>query len=554
MTCKMSSLLLATTAFALVVSIAPTPVRAATKTEMAMMQKLQEQISALQKEIDQLKQAQAKSGTTAPTTASPATTAAASTPVQTPVAVATAPAPAATTVTEPTADPRKSGSIGDKLQASIEENTGVKLSLGGYFDMTSIYRQQNQNADSASNWNASIPYANSREYRQSEFRASARNTRISLTATAKPDEENTLGAFVETDFAGVGTTSSANQTSNYTPRLRQAFATYENSDLGLHILGGQTFSLTTMGTEGIQPRKEALPMVLDSGYLPGYVYTRDAQMRVAADFANKKVWAALSVEAPNTNYGGIAVPSNVNSESGASLNGASATSTAAANLVANDIAPDIVAKMAFDPGFGHYEIYGLTRFFHDRTVATNGVGGHDNEALGLGGGTSAYFKVVPKKMEVVASFLGGKGIGRYATAQLPDYAFTPSGDIKPLTEIAAYAGIIGHPTPTWDLFLYSGIEQTFRENFTGTTYGYGNFDRNNDGCYVEGGSCSAQTQRVWQVTGGAWKSIYKGNFGNVQLGLQSSITRKDAFSGLNDKAPHAYESVTLTSFRYTPKF
>ena len=34
--------------------------------------------------------------------------------------------------------------------------------------------------------------------------------------------------------------------------------------------------------------------------------------------------------------------------------------------------PDIIGKVAFDPGFGHYEAYGIARFFTDRTYI-NGI-------------------------------------------------------------------------------------------------------------------------------------------------------------------------------------
>ena len=32
----------------------------------------------------------------------------------------------------------------------------------------------------------------------------------------------------------------------------------------------------------------------------------------------------------------------------------------------DDVAPDIIGKVAWDPGYGHYEAYGLMRFLHDR--------------------------------------------------------------------------------------------------------------------------------------------------------------------------------------------
>ena len=43
-----------------------------------------------------------------------------------------------------------------------------------------------------------------------------------------------------------------------------------------------------------------------------------------------------------------------------------------------DTYPDIVGKLAFDPGFGHYELKGAARFFTDRFNTSNhtNIGGH----------------------------------------------------------------------------------------------------------------------------------------------------------------------------------
>jgi hypothetical protein len=53
---------------------------------------------------------------------------------------------------------------------------------------------------------------------------------------------------------------------------------------------------------------------------------------------------------------------------------------------------------------------------------------------------------------------------------------------------------------------------------------------------------------------GGWKSLYQGNYGKLALGIQDILTRKDAFSGQTEAAPHALESTTLVSIRFTPAF
>ncbi len=510
--------LLASTAFALVLAFSAPQAYAS---ENAKLELLEKQLIALQKEVSALKAAKAEADAKA------------------------AAAPQAATAAAPAAS---GGSVGDKVQASIEKSTGVKVSLGGFFDATAAFRSKNQGTDVGSNWNASIPFDNHVNSKQQEFRASARNTRLGLAASANPDAATALGAYVEMDFAGTSVNSSPAQSNNYSPRFRQGWAQYERNDWGLHVLAGQAWSMASQTSVGITARKEVMPIVPDAGQVPGSVWTRSPQLRIVKDFADKKVWAGLSFEAPSTIY---AVSSTATAYG---ANAGTSTGISGGTVTSNDIAPDVIAKVAFDPGFGHYEVFGMGRTFHDRYQ------GGDNTAFGLGGGASVLFKTLDGKLDLSANFLGGRGVGRYGTAQLPDVVFTPTGDIRPTTSYAALVGAIARPTPTWDIFAYAGLEQINRESYGGdsttTGIGYGSAALDTSTCYAAESStaCKAQTHRVWQVTGGFWNSLYKGDYGKVQLGLQHSLTRRDAFSGATGLAPHAFENVTLMSFRFTPTF
>jgi hypothetical protein len=115
-------------------------------------------------------------------------------------------------------------------------------------------------------------------------------------------------------------------------------------------------------------------------------------------------------------------------------------------------------------------------------------------------------------------------------------------------------GLVGHPTDTLDLYLYAGIEDAGRTAFTlaGKAFGYGDALYNNSGCLVEGSSlCAANTSRLWQVTGGPWYRLYKGDYGTLQLGAQLSYTRRNIFSGIGG-APSTDELMFFTSLRYLP--
>lgn len=455
----------------------------------------------------------------------------------------------------PAAAPAATAEAGKK-----EVLPGVNVKLGGYLAMEGLYRDHNQTTDMSSSF-AGVPYENGRGANQDEFRMSARQTRLSLLAEGKVDEKMKLLGYVESDFMGSANTSNSVQSNSYTPRLRQAFGQVDKNDWGMHFVAGQTWSLVSLSKGGMMPRNEAGPIMVDSTGTPGYVYTRNAQVRFVKDFADKKAQFGVSVEGPQANVAGL--PCTANSTSGTCTafksnyilrnTGVSALNTDTSYSM--DYAPDVIAKVGYDMGMGRVEAFGLSRFFRNTVAFDNTY--RDNYAVGVGGGIGTFLNVIPKKLEVQANFLAGKGVGRYSSAQMPDFAVTPSGDIKPVMMYSAMVGAIAHPTPTWDLYAYAGVETALRQEYNNTAYGYGSALANLNNCYRQQGistanTCNAMTQTVWQVAPGFWNTVYKGDYGNIKWGAQYSFTRKDAFSGLNDKQPHAYENMVFTSIRYSP--
>ena len=66
----------------------------------------------------------------------------------------------------------------------------VELIPGGFMELATIFRDRNETTDVSSNWNASIPLPNSPADHTSEFRESARQTRMSLLAEGPRDGNN----------------------------------------------------------------------------------------------------------------------------------------------------------------------------------------------------------------------------------------------------------------------------------------------------------------------------------------------------------------------------
>ena len=480
---------------------------------------LQAQINALQKQLEDVKKVQAEA--------------------------AAKPAPAAQAQQAP-ATPEEKGvmTIGK-----------TKVTVGGFMEAAGIWRSKNEVADVGSSYNTLIPFpvtgstntVNPNAH-QSELRGTARQSRITVLAEANANDYTKISAYAEADFLGAAQTANANESNSYNPRMRVVYGTIDWNNCGTHVLAGQEWSLLTTNKVGIIPRQENIPLTIDAQYVVGFNWSRNPQLRFVQDFCDHKVTLGLSAESPEAIFGGITAPSFVNE-----ANAASGGLFNSANSYTSDLSPDIIGKAAFDPGYGHYEVFGITRFFHDYVLT--GVSGEptyaargNNSALGWGGGAATILPICPEKLEFQANVMAGQGIGRYGSGQLPDIAFEPNGAIKPLTEFTAMTGVIAHPEKTWDVYLYGGYEGVQRTNYyvgpsLAPDIGYGDFQ------IITG---QEQTQDVWQIQGGFWKRIYQGPWGKVQIGLSDSVTTRQAFSNSVGQAQHAVENIVMTSFRFYP--
>lgn len=426
------------------------------------------------------------------------------------------------------------------------------VTLGGFVQLTGIFRTRNEVADVGTNWNTGIPLPNSPLYHEREFRGSARQSRLSLLIQGDVDASQKLGAYFESDFLGAGSGSNSVESNSYTPRLIQAYGTYENDAWGLYVLGGQAWSLATPHRTGLAPRQELVPSTIDYQFTPGFTWVRQPQLRVAKSFADRKIWLGLSLESPQATFavgpngpGPFAGTPNYVNPGGNFLN-------PVANY-SNDIAPDIVAKLAWDPGFGHYEAFGLLRFLHDRVSVPGG--GRNNTVVAGGGGVSAVIPILGSKLEFHGNLLAGYGIGRYGTTQFPDATLSRSGAPAPLPQIQALAGLVAHPVPAVDLYAYVGTEQVGRRSFSvgDRGYGYGSPLYINTGCFVELSTrpCQANTSGVVQGTLGGWWRFLHGDYGTMQAGAQYSYTRRSTFSGVGG-SPGTDNNVVMVSLRYLP--
>jgi hypothetical protein len=116
-------------------------------------------------------------------------------------------------------------------------------------------------------------------------------------------------------------------------------------------------------------------------------------------------------------------------------------------------------------------------------------------------------------------------------------------------------GLVGHPTPTVDIYGYAGTEQIQQKswNVNGKSYGYGNPLYSNAGCSIElsSATCTADTSGVTQGTIGAWWRFMQGAYGTAETGVSYSYTRREIFEGVGG-APSTDENTFMVSFRFLP--
>lgn len=414
---------------------------------------------------------------------------------------------------------------------------GVNIALGGYFSGDVLYRNHAENADINTSW-ASIPYDAQTMSHLSEFRASSRQTRLSLRADGSL-RNAAMTTYFETDFLGSGFGASEVQSNGYSNRIRQMWGRVQFPN-GWTFASGQMWSLITTNRVGIENLAEMNPAIIDSSTFLGFDYARQTAFRVTKRF-NSAYTAAFSAE--NAATVGV-TPANVPSSVTSLISGLSTTGTGALSntTYSTNAAPDLIAKVAFDPGFGHYEIKAIGRTFRDRLNSSTTTSGKNNTLLAGAIGGAASFPVFTPKVSFMAHGMWG-GIGRYG-ATSTDVVVKPNGELSTEKSVHALTGLETHPTSRLDWYLYASDEYLPRN------YGYGLASIDNSKCFLEAGfSCSASLRNLEGGVTGIWYRFYKGPAGSLQYGLSYLHVIKNTWHGVGG-APRGIENMFETSIRY----
>jgi hypothetical protein len=461
---------------------------------------------------------------------------------------------------------------------------GITITPGGFVEAAFVRRSRELGADLPTPFN-SLTMPGASQSSLSEFFGSGRQSRPTVYVDGRMKDVE-LSSYVSGDFLSAGVTSSATQTNSYTFRLRQAWG-QAKFDNGWKFLGGQAWSLVTENKAGIAPSddlgkaNDARPATIDPGYNVGFTFARQYGIRLTKDF-NDHISVAVAVENPQ---GTLTTANNADNfllgEAGAS-NSYNTTS----NYTANP-APDLIAKLAFDQGSGHYEIFGLADRFTDRifpcvepgtnpvcTGGTTATGAFNASKEGGGFGFNARWRVLNNRVVFGFHEFGGTGIGRYGAAQLSDISIHANGTLDLIRDYQGLGTLEWHGKKL-DFYSYAGVEYAGRAyDFdpllnagAGGYVGYGAPEFSNAGCYTEVapaantgftptglGKCASQTRAIMEGTLGFWYRFYNGPKGKFQFGTQYSYVTRHTWAGVagpgTSGSPSGLDNMVYTSFRY----
>ncbi|MEL7446166.1 MAG: DcaP family trimeric outer membrane transporter [Pseudomonadota bacterium] len=224
---------------------------------------------------------------------------------------------------------------------------------------------------------------------------SARQTRFILKTATDVGSEHTLNSQIELDFMVTGG-GDERISNSYTPRLRQAFITYDN------WLFGQTWS--TFQNVG------ALPESLDFiGTTPGTVFDRQPMIRYT------KGGLQVALEQPET---------TVTTPAGARI------------LGGDDTIPDVVARYNFSGDWGGLTATGIVR---NLRISNDDFGTGNDGAIGYGLSLSGKLRI-GEKDDLRFMTTAGDGLGRYIGLNIVnDAALDANGELDPIFTYSGFA-------------------------------------------------------------------------------------------------------------------
>jgi len=346
----------------------------------------------------------------------------------------------------------------------------------GFMDLTPFWRDKNAASSMGSNF-GSIPFNNAVNGNLSEFHFSVQNSRLGLRVDGDWKGAHFIG-YNEFDFNGTGgATNYGVSNGAIVPRLRLFWVDVRKGKL--EFLAGQSWSMLVPNRKGISalPGDLFYSQVIDINYIAGLTWTRQPGMRLLFH-PNNKVTIAIGAEQADQYIGGsaggsgITLPAAFSGLISTQLDGAQNV-TLASYLGQPAVAPDFIAKVAFDPNSRlHIDLAGIESNF--KTVNPGNLTQHFTKT---GGGVQLGINAeIFKNFRLISTNFWSDGAGRYLFGQAPDLIVRSDGSLGLVHAGSTIEGFEARVKNTQLYGYYSGIyigrNSAFDANGT-TRIGYG---------------------------------------------------------------------------------
>jgi hypothetical protein len=428
----------------------------------------------------------------------------------------------------------------------------------GFMVLTALWRDKNAGSSLGTNF-GSIPYNNTTNAKNSEFRFTPQNSRIGFRVDGDWLGTHFIG-YNEFDFLGTsGATNLTVTNGAFVPRLRLFWLDARKGKV--EFLAGQSWSMLTPNRNGISalPGDLFYSQVVDVNYMAGLTWTRQPGMRVLLH-PSDKVTFGVSFENPDQYIGGsaggsgITLPSALTALGGTQLDNAANISTGTNTVLSTPtVAPDIIAKIAIDPTSRfHFEVAGITsqfKIWNPNTGAALGAGQHFS-ATGAGVQVGLNAEVV-KHLRLITTNYWSDGDGRYLFGQAPDVIVRSNGSLSPVHAGGTVDGFEATLKNTLLYAYYGGIliERNVALDTTGKPIGYG-FT----------GSGPGQNRAIQEITFGFNQTIWKNPlYGAINLMGQYEYATRDPWAVAAGAPKATHDNTIYFNVRYSlpgsmPKF
>jgi len=299
----------------------------------------------------------------------------------------------------------------------------VTLIPNGWMDFTGYFRSTNVGSGLGTNFQ-SIPYNDTVQGGQSEFRLTAQASRIGLRVDEIVGSLKAYG-YVEADFNGYLPSNAYVSTNSDTLRMRVYYLNVAHDKW--EVLAGQGWSLITPTRKALSPFLADLfnTFHLDTSYQAGLIYARQPQLRFVYH-PSASTALGLSIEEPEQYSGSeVVFPTLFSStETDTGSSGGGGTSTP-------NVHPDVIAKATMDRYvrglYWHAGVAALltpTRVYTPATITKVGSATDMRE----GGGAAFDFNLeLLRGFHLIGVGYWSDGGGRYLGGMGPGFVVLQNG-------------------------------------------------------------------------------------------------------------------------------